>query len=66
MGLGALALVVLSGTAWFVLWQMGSPLTHRVKDWHKALTGLIEVYIIAHSCMGVLHFYLWYRQYQDS
>ncbi|UAN45235.1 cytochrome b/b6 domain-containing protein [Serratia sp. JSRIV001] len=62
LGLGALSLVVLSGASWFVLWQMGSPLASIVKDWHQTLTGLIEVYLIAHGGMGLLHFAVWYWQ----
>lgn len=60
LGLCALSLVVLSGASWFVLWQVGSPFASTAKDWHQTLTGLIEVYLIAHGGMGLLHFAVWY------
>lgn len=60
LGLGALSLVVLSGAGWFFLWQLDSPLASTVKDWHEVLTGLIEVYLVAHGGMGMLHFAMWY------
>ena len=59
-GLGAVALVVLSGAGWFMLWLLDSPLAPALREWHVTLTGLIEVYIVAHGAMGLLHFTLWY------
>lgn len=59
LGLGALSLVVLSGFAWLALWLSDSSWALDMKDIHKTLTGLIEVYIIAHGGMGVLHFIQW-------
>nr|WP_242452234.1 cytochrome b/b6 domain-containing protein [Morganella morganii] len=61
LGLGALALVVLSGTAWFILWAAGSVYAGEIRNLHKTLTGLIETYIIGHGAMGLLHFILWLR-----
>lgn len=60
LGLGAVALVVLSGAGWFMLWCIDSPLAPALREWHVTLTGLIEVYIVAHGAMGLLHFTLWY------
>ncbi|MEQ4690506.1 cytochrome b/b6 domain-containing protein [Providencia manganoxydans] len=61
LGLGALALVVLSGITWFILWLQDSTFANEAKNIHKTLTGLIEAYIIGHGAMGLLHFILWYR-----
>ncbi|AJJ10245.1 prokaryotic cytochrome b561 family protein [Yersinia rohdei] len=59
LGIGALSLVVLSGFTWFILWQSGSAWAADMKSIHKTLTGLIEVYIIAHGGMGLIHFIQW-------
>lgn len=59
LGLGALLLVVLSGTLWFVLWILDSPYAYDVMQAHKSLTGLIEVYILGHGFMAILHFISW-------
>lgn len=59
LGLGALALVVLSGATWFILWWQNSSLAPEAKNIHKTLTGLIEAYIVGHGLMGLLHFILW-------
>lgn len=55
-------LVVLSGTAWFILWLQGSPYAGEIRNLHKTLTGLIEAYIIGHGAMGLLHFIVWLRK----
>ncbi|WP_254797833.1 hypothetical protein [Enterobacter sp. JMULE2] len=60
LGLGAVALVVLSGAGWFILWLLDSSLAPALREWHVTLTGLIEVYSVAHAAMGLLHFTLWY------
>ena len=62
LGLGALMLVVLSGTAWFILWLQGSAYAGEIRNLHKTLTGLIEAYIIGHGAMGLLHFIVWLRK----
>lgn len=61
LGLGALFLVVSSGLIWLFLWLQNSPLADEAKNIHKTLTGLIEIYIIGHGSMGLLHFILWYK-----
>lgn len=62
LGLGALMLVVLSGTAWLILWAAGSAYAGEIRNLHKTLTGLIEAYIIGHGAMGLLHFIVWLRK----
>ncbi len=55
LGFGALAVVVLSGGAWFLSWSFHAPWAASVKELHETLTGLIEAYVIGHGGMGVLH-----------
>jgi len=62
LGLGAALLVVLSGTAWFILWLLDSPLNNDIKEIHQLLTGLIEAYVVAHGGMGLLHLFITYRK----
>lgn len=63
MGLGALALVLMSGVTWFIAWNLGLPWSHDVKEIHELVTGLVEAYLIGHGGMGLLHIYLgpWLR-----
>ncbi|MEI9532760.1 cytochrome b/b6 domain-containing protein [Moellerella wisconsensis] len=61
LGLGALFLVVSSGLIWLFLWLQNAPLADEAKNIHKTLTGLIEIYIIGHGSMGLLHFILWHK-----
>jgi cytochrome b561 len=58
LGFGALALVVLSGSSWFLSWIYGAPWASSVKALHISLTGLIEAYVIGHGAMGILHLFL--------
>lgn len=62
LGLGALLLVVMSGLVWFVLWRNDAAGSVDAKVIHKALTGLIEVYLAGHGFMALLHFVLWRRE----
>ena len=48
LGLGALLLVVLSGLI-------------LALETHKNVTLLIELYLIGHGCMALLHFFVWQR-----
>jgi len=57
LGLGALFLVVLSGFTWFITWRLESPFAGDVKEIHQLLTGLIEVYVIGHGGMGLVHLF---------
>ncbi|MBL5841321.1 hypothetical protein [Enterobacter asburiae] len=43
-----------------MLWLLHSHLAPALREWHATLTGLIEVYIVAHGPMELLHFTLWY------
>jgi len=62
LGLVASLLVVLSGTAWFILWLLDSLFANDAKEIHELLTGLIEAYVIAHGSMGLLHLFITYRK----
>ena len=62
LGLGALLLVVLSGTAWFLLWLYDSSLANDVKEIHEELTGIIEAYIIGHGSIGLIHIFITYKK----
>ena len=57
LGLGALALVILSGATWFFSWIYMAPWADSVKEFHKLLTGLIEAYVLGHGGMGMLHLF---------
>jgi hypothetical protein len=60
LGMGALILVLGAGLIWFFAWLGGMPWEHMAKEVHEALTGLIELYVIGHGVMGVIHlFYQW-------
>ena len=61
LGLGALLLVVLSGLIWFILWRNGSSFAGLALETHKNVTLLIELYLIGHGCMALLHFFVWQR-----
>lgn len=61
LGLGALLLVVLSGLIWFILWRNGSSFAGSALETHKNVTLLIELYLIGHGCMALLHFFVWQR-----
>jgi hypothetical protein len=56
LGLGALAIVIISAYCWLIAWLTQSTLAPDLQSFHKSITILIEIYIIAHGCMGVLHF----------
>ena len=55
LGLGALILVLFSGSAWFVFWRAGYQGANVFKEMHGMLTGLVITYIIGHGGMGVFH-----------
>lgn len=58
LGLAALFLVLLSGLSWFLSWKYNVRWSNEIKALHGFLVGLIEVYIIGHGGMGLLHIYL--------
>jgi hypothetical protein len=57
LGLGALALVLLSGGTWFLSWIYMAPWADGIKELHELSTGLIEAYVIGHGGMGILHLF---------
>lgn len=62
-GLAALFIVIASGLAWFLLWLISDyQLAYQFEQYHKILTGLIEVYLVGHGGMALLHFMKWLRQ----
>ncbi len=61
LGLGALLLVVLSGTTWFLLWSYGLSLADDVKEIHELFTALIGAYVIGHGSMGLIHIFITYK-----
>ena len=62
LGLGALFIVVASGTLWFVVW-IDNPLgAHALKEIHETLTILIEAFVVGHGSMGLLHLFMVYRK----
>lgn len=54
-GLIAFWLVVLSGTLWFVSWDLELSFSHTLKHWHEKLTLLIEIYLYGHGAMAIIH-----------
>lgn len=59
LGLGALLIAVSSGIIWFTLWITKSSYTYDAMQTHKSLIILIEIYIIGHGFMALLHFISW-------
>ena len=59
-GLGIVALIGIEVTAllWLVLWQQHSLYANDIRVLHKTLTGFIEVYLVAHGGMALLHCWL--------
>lgn len=62
LGLGALLLVSLSGLIWFLLWQDGSPAAESWRSLHKGFSLLIELYLLGHGGMALLHFFVWQKK----
>ena len=60
LGLGALLLVVLSGLISVSYTHLTLP-TILALETHKNVTLLIELYLIGHGCMALLHFFVWQR-----
>ena len=58
LGLIALLAVLLSGLSWFVAWKLHFQWSHSLRDLHALLASLIEVYVVGHGGMGLLHIYL--------
>lgn len=58
LGLGAIFLVLSTGSLWFIAWNADLSWAHDVKELHELFTGLVEAYVIGHGGMGVLHIIL--------
>ena len=63
LGMIALALVILSGIAWFLSWIYQAQWANSLKEFHKLLTGLIQAYLVGHGGMGILHIYTVQRRH---
>lgn len=59
LGLGALLIAILSGIIWFILWISKSSYSYDAEQMHKSLTILIDIYLIGHCLMGLLHYLYW-------
>ncbi len=55
LGLGALALTLISGGTWYLAWTNHWQWAKLAMEAHETLTGLVIAYIVAHGAMGVLH-----------
>lgn len=62
LGLGALSLVLLSGFTWFLAWTAGASWANTAKELHETLTGLVELYVVGHGLMGVLHLFYTFKK----
>lgn len=61
LGLGALALVLVSGLTWFVAWRYHVTWSGIVKEVHEALTGLVVAYVAGHGGMGAVHLFIHWK-----
>lgn len=62
LGLGALVLVLLSGSIWFYAWTNSVSWAENMQEIHGLLTGLVITYFFAHGLMGLWHiFYSAYK-----
>jgi len=62
LGMGALVLVLLSGTIWFYGWTYNASWAKDMREIHSFLTGFVITYFFAHGLMGILHiFYSAYK-----
>ncbi len=62
LGLGALFLALLSGLAWFIAWQNHFASAESLGNFHRALVGLIEIYLVGHGAMALLHIYFFSKR----
>lgn len=56
-GLGMLALIAvsLSGLCWFLMWFFEMPIAHNIEEVHEIFTKIIQVYIVGHASVGIVH-----------
>lgn len=57
LGLGALVLVLLSGSVWYFAWSNGLAWAEDMQELHGLLTSLVITYFFAHAIMGLLHIF---------
>ena len=57
LGFGALFLVLLSGLSWFVAWYFSLSWSYDAREIHQLMTGPLEVYLVGHGGIGLLHIY---------
>lgn len=65
LGIGALILIETAALTWFILWSFDSPYANEAREVHKSLTGLIEVYLIGHGGMALLHFFMERKRFRE-
>lgn len=56
LGIAATFLILAFGVLWLILWKVNPEFANNIREIHKSLTGLIEVYLYAHGGMAILHF----------
>jgi hypothetical protein len=62
LGLGALVLVLLSGSIWFYAWTYGASWAENMQEIHGLLTSLVITYFFADGLIGLWHtFYSAYK-----
>lgn len=66
LGLAALFSALLSGLTWFLSWKYNARWSNDIKDIHAFLVGFVEVYVVGHGGMGLLHIYLSARKKKGS
>ncbi len=66
LGLGALLLTLLAGLIWFLAWRQNAVWTHNAKEIHEFFAQIVELYIVGHGGMGLLHIYLTARKRQNA
>lgn len=64
LGLGALVLVLLSGSIWFYAWTIGASWAEDMQEIHGLLTGLVITYFFAHGLIGLWH--IFYSAYKSK
>jgi hypothetical protein len=64
LGLGAIVLVLLSGSIWFYAWTYGASWAENMQEIHGLLTGLVITYFFAHGLIGL--WYVFYNVYKSK
>lgn len=67
LGLGALAIAIVTGVSWFIVWLFGFyPIAYNLENYHKTLVILIEIYLYAHGSFAVLHYIKWKKEAKST